>query len=129
MFRRARLSLVLSLGLLVSPAQAQEPAPATGPRLEMLVDLAETLGEAHAIRALCNGDSDQTWRNYMQNMLDIEASGGGQRRAALTGAFNRGYRTQSGRRKTCTADLKQVEARIAAHGEALAAAIARSYLQ
>jgi uncharacterized protein (TIGR02301 family) len=129
MFRKASLALVLLAGLGASPALAQEEGATTGPRLETLVDLAETLGEAHAIRALCNGDSDQTWRNYMQNMLDMEAAGGGQRRAALTGAFNRGYRVQSSQRKTCTPDLRQVEAQIAARGHAIADSIAKSYLQ
>ena len=128
MFRNVCLSLVLFAGLGAAPAQAQEETT-TGPRLETLAELAETLGEAHAIRALCNGDTDQTWRNYMQSLLDMEAPGGGQRRAALTGAFNRGYRTQSSQRKSCTPDLRQVEAQIAAHGHAIADAIAKSYLQ
>jgi uncharacterized protein (TIGR02301 family) len=128
MFCKAALSLIVFLGLAASPAAAQEEA-ASGPQLETLVELAETLGEAHAIRALCNGDADQTWRNYMQNLLDMEAAGGGGRRAALTGGFNRGYRAQSSQRKTCTPDLRQVEAQIAAHGHAIADAIAKSYLR
>ncbi|MEP7209822.1 MAG: TIGR02301 family protein [Alphaproteobacteria bacterium] len=132
MFRKARPILVLPLillsGLAASPALAQEET-ASGPRLESLVELAETLGEAHAIRALCNGDSDQTWRNYMQNLMDMEAPGGGQRRAALTSGFNRGYRTQSSQHKGCTPDLRQVEAQIAAHGHVIADAIAKSYLK
>jgi uncharacterized protein (TIGR02301 family) len=129
MLRKVSLAAILLAGLAGAPALAQEKGGASGPRLETLADLAETLGEAHAIRALCNGDSDQTWRNYMQNMLDMEAPGGGQRRAVLTGAFNRGYRAQSSQRKTCTPDLKQVEAQIAARGHAIADAIAKSYLQ
>ena len=128
MFPKAALALILFASLAAAPALAQEE-PTTGPRLETLAELAETLGEAHAIRALCNGDTDQTWRNYMQSLLDMEAPGGGQRRAALTGAFNRGYRTQSSQRKSCTPDLRQVEAQIAAHGRAISDAIAKSYLQ
>ena len=128
MFPKAALALILFASLAAAPALAQEE-PTTGPRLETLAELAETLGEAHAIRALCNGDTDQTWRNYMQSLLDMEAPGGGQRRAALTGAFNRGYRTQSSQRKSCTSDLRQVEAQIAAHGRAISDAIAKSYLQ
>ena len=128
MFPKAALALILFASLAAAPAPAQEE-PTTGPRLETLAELAETLGEAHAIRALCNGDTDQTWRNYMQSLLDMEAPGGGQRRAALTGAFNRGYRTQSSQRKSCTPDLRQVEAQIAAHGRAISDAIAKSYLQ
>ena len=38
-------------------------------------DLAETLGQAHAVRSACNGDADQTWRNYMMNLLAIEGVG------------------------------------------------------
>jgi uncharacterized protein (TIGR02301 family) len=129
MFQKASLVAILLAGFAGSPALAQEEPAASGPRIETLADLAEVLGEAHAIRALCNGDADQTWRNYMQNLLDMEAPGGGQRRAALTGAFNRGYRTQSSQRKTCTPDLKQVEAQIAARGHVIADSIAKSYLQ
>jgi uncharacterized protein (TIGR02301 family) len=122
-------TLGLSLALLAAPfpALAQE-APAAGPPLEVLVDLAETLGQAHAIRALCNGDSDQTWRNYMMNMLAIEAPSG-PRRSALTGAFNRGYRSQNGRTPTCTSDMRQIEAQIAARGRQLSESVAASYLQ
>ncbi len=127
MRRRTLVSLISLVGLAAGGAMAQETA--SGPQFSSIVDLAETLGEAHAIRSICNGDSDQTWRNYMQNLLDTEAAGGGQRRSMLTSAFNRGYRTQSGQHKACTPDLRQVEAGIAAHGRVLAESIARSYLQ
>ena len=122
-------TLGLSLALLAMPlpALAQE-APAGGPPIEVLLDLAETLGQAHAVRALCNGDSDQTWRTYMMNMLAIEAPSG-PRRSALTSAFNRGYRSQSGRTPTCTSDMRQIEAQIAARGRQLSESVAASYLQ
>ena len=125
-----RLLIAASLAALSLPAFAQEPAReggAGGPSMQVLTDLAETLGAAHAIRSLCNGDADQTWRNYMMNMLAIEAPGGPSR-AALTSAFNRGYRAQNGRTPSCSGDMTKIEAQIAAHGRQLAEAAASSYL-
>jgi hypothetical protein len=56
------------------PAMAQEPEPpiASAP-IEMVAGLAEVLGRAHAVRTVCNGDTDSTWRNYMLNLMAIEA--------------------------------------------------------
>ncbi len=117
------LAATLSLAIAVPmPADAQKG------RLETLVELAAVLGEAHAIRTVCNGDGDQTWRNYMMSMIDLEAPSG-PRKSTMTSAFNRGYRAQSGRTSSCSSDLVQVEAAIAARGRALADAVAGSYLE
>lgn len=115
-----------------APALAQEPDPepaAAPPReapIEIVAELAEVLGRAHAIRTLCNGDQDSTWRNYMLNLMAYE--GGGGRRAALTDAFNRGYRGQNRDTGACTASMTALEAGIARRGRELSEAIARSYL-
>jgi uncharacterized protein (TIGR02301 family) len=106
-----------------APARAQE-----GPSLGTLTELADLLGRAHAIRSLCNGDADQTWRNYMFNMLAIEAPSGSPNKSSLTGAFNRGFRDQQARSGKCTADSPREEAQIAARGRALAETVAASYL-
>jgi uncharacterized protein (TIGR02301 family) len=111
------------------PAGAQAPPPVREAPLDILVDLAETLGEAHAIRSLCNGDQDQTWRNYMFSMLNMEGPTGSPRRSAMTSAFNRGFRTQSSRNRSCTPDMPGLEAQIAARGRALAESVAATYLQ
>jgi uncharacterized protein (TIGR02301 family) len=110
------------------PAAAQAPPIREAP-IETLVDLAETLGEAHAIRSLCNGDQDQTWRNYMFSMLNMEGPTGSPRRSAMTSAFNRGFRTQSSRNRSCTPDMPGLEAQIAARGRVLAESVAATYLQ
>ena len=126
-----RLFLVAAvLAALPLPAFAQEQPREPGlggPPMQVLNDLAETLGAAHAIRSLCNGDKDQTWRDYMMNMLAIEAPAGPSR-AALTSAFNRGYRAQNGRTPSCSGDMTKIEAQIAAHGRQLAETAASSYL-
>ncbi|MFT3723812.1 MAG: TIGR02301 family protein [Hyphomonadaceae bacterium] len=113
--------------LFASPALAQDPPPAAAP-IELLSDLAETLGRAHAVRTVCNGDDDSTWRNYMLNLMSMEAPSGSPRRATLTDAFNRGYRTQARETSACTDKSPAIEARIAKHGRELADAIAKSYL-
>ena len=125
-YRLAAIALLLAPAA-GAPAGAQEPG-LSGPSMQTLLDLASALGEAHAIRTLCNGDGDQTWRVYMQNLMDLEAPGGS-RKSQMTGAFNRGYRSQSSRRSECTPELRQVEAEIASRGQALADLAARSYLQ
>lgn len=126
--------LAASAVLLAAPALAQdpddplaEPAIQRNAPIELLSDLAETLGRAHAVRTLCNGDTDSTWRNYMLNLMSYEAPGG-PRRATLTDAFNRGYRGQNRETSTCTSSTPGIEAAIARRGRELSEAIARTYL-
>ena len=118
--------------LAVSPAAAQTPPDSrytpTPPPVEFLIELADILGQAHAIRTVCNGEGDQTWRAYMMEMMSIEAPGG-RRRSELTRAFNQGYRTQSRRTRSCTSDLAQIEAQLAARGRMLSDTITRIYLE
>jgi len=126
------LILAAAMAAFVTPAFAQdpeleEPAPPRNAPIEMVADLAETLGRAHAVRTLCNGDTDSTWRNYMLNLMSYEAPGG-DRRASLTDAFNRGYRGQNRETSSCTAGMPAIEAAIARRGRELSDAIARTYL-
>jgi uncharacterized protein (TIGR02301 family) len=126
------LLFAAALAMFAAPALAQdpeqeEPAPPRYAPIEMLADLAETLGRAHAVRTLCNGDTDSTWRNYMLNLMSYEAPGG-DRRASLTDAFNRGYRGQNRETSSCTSGMPAIEAGIARRGRELSEAIARIYL-
>lgn len=123
----ASLVLFAAPAFAQDPEELQEPAPQRYAPIEMLSDLAETLGRAHAVRTLCNGDTDSTWRNYMLNLMSYEAPGGA-RRAALTDAFNRGYRGQNRETSSCTASMPAIEAAIARRGRELSEAIARTYL-
>lgn len=124
------LALATILSLAAAPAFAQdpeqeEPVVQREAPIGLVVELAEVLGRAHAVRTVCNGDQDSTWRNYMLNLMTYE---GGGRRAHLTDAFNRGYRGQSRESSTCTAGMTAIEAGIARRGRELSEAIARSYL-
>lgn len=123
------LALAAILSGFAAPAFGQDPEIDALPReapIGLVVELAETLGRAHAVRTLCNGDQDSTWRNYMLNLLAYE--GGGPRRAALTDGFNRGYRGQNRETSSCTQGMTAVEAGIARRGRELSEAIAQTYL-
>jgi uncharacterized protein (TIGR02301 family) len=63
----------------------------------------------------------------MLNLMAYEA-GSGDRRAAMTDAFNRGYRGQNRETSTCTAGTPAIEAAIARRGRELSDEIARGYL-
>ena len=63
----------------------------------------------------------------MLNLMAYEA-GTGDRRAAMTDAFNRGYRGQNRETSACTADMPAIEAGIARRGRELSDEIARGYL-
>ncbi len=123
------VALACVLAVVPGRAQAQEAPLGGGAPIEYVVELAELLGQAHAIRSICNGDDDQTWRNYMFNMLAIEAPESGGRKSQLTSAFNRGFRKQSNSARNCSSDIAQVEAQIASRGRVLAEMIASSYLR
>jgi predicted secreted protein len=64
----------------------------------------------------------------MLNLMSFEAPSGSPRRAALTDAFNRGYRSQARETTACTDKSPAIEAGIARHGRELADAIAKGYL-
>ena len=92
-------------------------------------DLANVLGRVHYVRTLCNGKSDQYWRNFMRDFLDLEATDS-TRRSLFVKAFNYGYRFQSDQmERGCTTDTQIVEARLAKEGRVLAETIARGYLR
>lgn len=119
---------LVGFGAGAAQAQEPEPEPMRSAPLNLVSDLAETLGRAHAIRTACNGDQDGTWRDYMLRMMALEAPSG-PRRATLTDAFNRGYRSQSRETSSCTASATSVEASIARRGMEISNAIARSYVE
>ena len=104
--RTALLAAFLAFSAVPALAQEQDPqepeAPIASAPINLLAELAEVLGRAHAVRTLCNGDGDLTWRTYMLNLMAYEA-GSGDRRAAMTDAFNRGYRGQNRETSSCTA--------------------------
>src|SRR5262245_30722613 len=100
MMRRLLICASIALSLASAPAFAQQNTGAT--QFESsLTRLAEILGALHYLRGICGANEGQKWRNEMQALVDAEAQGG-ERKARLTGAFNRGYRGYQQNYRTCT---------------------------
>ena len=127
----AFLGLASVLGLSAS-SFAQEanerPLPTrSGQYLSDALRLSRLLGRAHAIRVKCNGRSDQFWRLYMQEMLDLEAPNQGSFRDSMARAFNDAYTSESRMRPWCDDAAVAAEATYAAEGRELAEGLARFY--
>lgn len=92
------------------------------------IRLSGVLGAAHGIRVTCNGQSDQFWRVYMQELLDMEApERGTQLRASMARAFNNAYSREARRGRACDESAVQSEASLAAQGRALAEKLAAAH--
>jgi uncharacterized protein (TIGR02301 family) len=104
MLRRFLTAASIALALAGVPARAEVAAVA--PFDASLQRLAEILGALHYLRGICGANEGPKWRNEMQALMDAEAPGG-DRRARMTAAFNRGYRGYQQTYRTCTpaADL------------------------
>jgi uncharacterized protein (TIGR02301 family) len=101
--KRLLTTAAILLCLAAVPARAQEtPAPFDND----LERLAEIMGALHYLRAVCNSNEGQKWRDEMQALIDAEAPGG-ERRRKIVASFNRGYRGFQQTYRTCTpaADL------------------------
>lgn len=118
--RICALALALCLAAFTTPVFAQgqqsgaQPAPSGGATWErqQLTDLANVLGGAHYLRILCQGRTDQRWRDYMRGVIQHYPSYGD----LLTEQFNAGYRDQEARYPTCDATASQAEAELRARG-------------
>lgn len=116
-----------------SGAQTPSPRPAaaaTGASYESrVIDLSRVLGGAHYLRILCRGRGDQTWRDAMTRLIDIEAPAPGGRRSAMADAFNAGYRAEEERFPACSPEAEAVESALKAKGRRLSAALAAPHRQ
>ncbi len=114
--RSAVLSATLAATGLAAPAMAQngQSAPLTGEAWarQQLSDLANILGGAHYLRILCQGRTDQRWRDYMRGVIQHYPN----YRDMLTEQFNAGYRDQEQRYQECDATASQAEAELRARG-------------
>jgi len=103
MLRRVLIVASIALAVAHAPARSQTAA---APFDGSLQRLAEILGTLHYLRGICGANEGLKWRNEMQALIDAEAPGG-DRRARMIAAFNRGYRGFQQTYRTCTpaADL------------------------
>ena len=113
-----RLLIATSIALtLAQPASAQNPAATAFEG--SLQRLAEILGALHYLRNVCGANEGLKWRNEMQALVDAEAQGG-ERKARLTAAFNRGYRGYQQNYRTCTPAAEVVIRRYLDEGSKIA---------
>ena len=113
-----RLLIATSIVLaLAHPASAQNPAATAFEG--SLQRLAEILGALHYLRNICGANEGLKWRNEMQALVDAEAQGG-ERKARLTAAFNRGYRGYQQNYNSCTPAAEVVIRRYLDEGSKIA---------
>lgn len=128
---RALLPILVLSPALALAAAAQPPRSPQG--RQAAVDLAYVLGEVHALRQACVGETDQEWRTQMARLMETEQMDptlgqGGSRR--LASAFNNGFearRTQFPLLADGAACRPEVQAELdkaAAKGEVLARRLA-----
>lgn len=107
-------------------AEPAPPASVPAPYDGRLLRLAEIVGSIHYLRELCEKESEQDWRQMMQDLIEAEAPEP-DRRARLTAAFNRGYRSFASVYTRCTAAATAAEGRYRSEGATLASEIIARY--
>ncbi len=121
---RARAALGGAICLLAAlaarPAAGQDRPPEAR---QTLVDLANVLGESHALRQACQGRQDQFWFSRMQQLLDVEAPDQGFRNRLVL-SFNTGYSAGKAEFPACNPANHAEAAKIARRGKALSDSLA-----
>ncbi len=122
-----RVSVGLGLSLLVLSSadwvHAQEPPRRSGADRQLVVQLAYTLGEAHALHRLCTGPGDATWYARMQRLEGQEAADEAAR-AQLVESFNAGFAARQAQFVGCSRRSRATERAVAQRGSALAQRLA-----
>ncbi|HEX8568344.1 MAG TPA: TIGR02301 family protein [Caulobacteraceae bacterium] len=115
-----RLTLAfLALCAAAGPAMAQDRSPAAR---RSLVDLAYTLGQAHGLALVCDGET-QTWRARMTRLRELEAAEEAFDRQLVNG-FNAGFVDAQGRFPACSRAARAESAAVASRGRSLSRVIA-----
>jgi uncharacterized protein (TIGR02301 family) len=89
--------------------------------------LSEIIGAVHYLRNLCNKQSEPEWREAANALIDIETKNEPKRRARLTAAYNRGYRSFASVYTSCTAAAVRAEENYRNEGATLATEITARY--
>jgi uncharacterized protein (TIGR02301 family) len=116
MLRIILSAAAIALATAAGPARAEVAAAPFDPPLQRL---AEILGALHYLRNICGANEGLKWRNEMQALVDAETPGG-ERRARMIAAFNRGYRGFQQSYRTCTPAAELVIRRYLEEGSKIA---------
>ena len=118
------LSTCTGLACLTAPAAVSQ-STANGPVYQdKLIDLAGVLGRIHSIRVLCNGQSDQYWRNYMRNLLELEAPSPGYLRSRMVDNFNSSYTEEQAAQGSCSVSATRAETTLSERGRQISDSLA-----
>ncbi len=109
--------------LLGTTSRAQEPSRRSGADRQVVVQLAYTLGEAHALHRLCAGSADATWYARMQR-LEAQEAADDPARAQLVESFNAGFAARQAQFLACSRRSRATERGVAQRGAALAQRLA-----
>ncbi|MBC2774518.1 TIGR02301 family protein [Rhizobium sp. AQ_MP] len=90
---------------------------------DRLARLSEIIGAVHYLRNLCKADGEPEWRQSLQDLLDAETRAEPKRRARLTAAYNRGYRSFASVYTSCTPAAVRAEQNYRNEGATLATEI------
>jgi uncharacterized protein (TIGR02301 family) len=113
------LKLAASICIALTLATAAGAAERTAEDRQTLTDLAYVLGQSHALRQACQGQTDQFWRDRMYSLIHTEQPDQGFERR-LKDSFNTGYAAAQAAYPACTPSSRRAEARAAERGRALA---------
>jgi uncharacterized protein (TIGR02301 family) len=105
------------------PVVAEPAAPKPAPYDTRLMRMAEILGSVTYIRTICADPGAGSWRADMQALIDREAGTEADRKARLTAAYNRGYRSFAAVYTLCTPSAVLADRRYRDEGATLAAEI------
>lgn len=135
----AIILLLLPLSAFAQAAQTEEERRAAREAAELRIEadmvqmtslveaLAKNLGQMHYLRTLCFGEGDQQWREYMSEMLDIEAPGETDKQRELTQAFNAGYYLEKNRHTVCSQSVSADVAALAENGRSVSRMLGDPY--
>lgn len=105
------------------PPEVEKPTPYD----DRLGRLSEIVGAVHYLRNLCNASGEPEWRQSLQALLDAETKEEPKRRARLTAAYNRGYRSFAAVYTSCTSAALRAEENYRNEGATLATEITARY--
>lgn len=95
---------------------------------QRLLDLAYTLGESHALRQVCQGESDQYWRSRMVRMTEVEQADQAFD-AQMRERFNTGFASRRSEYPLCDDASRKAEQQTARKGQSQALKLSQSVRQ
>ena len=117
--------LVIAVAAFVPVSHAANRGPGSRSYERDILKLSQILGAIHHLRAICNANEGQLWRQKMVELLETEAPSP-QRRTLLVQRFNQGYRSHQLTFVKCTKKARARVQKFVKEGAMLADRIAKA---